>query len=62
MLVGERIAIYPESSEAEPWDRSSVGLCRFAVTLCELYCPHSPRHAFKLADRLPFCNFHAFAA
>ncbi len=26
----ERIAIYPESSEAEPWDRSSVELCGFA--------------------------------
>ena len=33
----KRIAIYPESSEVEPLDRSSVGLSRFAVVLCELY-------------------------
>jgi hypothetical protein len=33
MLVGERIAFYPEISETEPWDRSSVGQTRFAAPL-----------------------------
>ena len=61
----ERIAIYPESSEAEPWDRSSVGLSRFAAALCELYRAHSPRRGLSLADRLPFwqlplvCSFNS---
>ena len=36
-FLDERIAIYPESSEADRRDRLCVGLSRFAVTLCELY-------------------------
>ena len=48
----ERIAIYPESRKAEPWDRSSVGLSRFDVALCKLCERHSPQLRLSLADRL----------
>ena len=51
--AARRIAIYPESSEAEPWDRSSVGLSRFAVALFERYGRHLPHQLLSLADRLP---------
>ena len=62
MLVGERIAIYPESSEAEPWDRSSVGLCRFAVILCELHGVQLPRYDFSLTDPSPLLQLPFISA